>query len=413
MAEHLRIARLGHRGDGVGDIEGRTVFVAHALPGELVEVERSGSDRARLLRVLESSPDRVAQFRADIAVCGGCGLRHISVPAQLSWKRDLVIENLRGAGLNPEVGSCVDAHGEGRRRATFHARLGSDGVLRVGFTEARSHDVIDLGEHDCAVLSPALKAAVEPVRALARTVQDIRKPLDVVATATRNGLDVDLRGLGKLAEKLRLRLVETAGRLGIARLAVHGEALVEVIPPVTSFDGVDVTIPPGGFLQATQAGEDVLGGLVVQGVGEARKVADLFAGSGTFSLRLARHAAVLAVESDRAALSALDRAARRASGLRPVSVEARDLYRRPLQAAELKGFDAVVFDPPRAGADIQARAIAVAGPKRVVAVSCNPGTLARDLAILVEGGYRIEAVTPVDQFRHSAHVEAVAVLSRS
>jgi 23S rRNA (uracil1939-C5)-methyltransferase len=234
-----------------------------------------------------------------------------------------------------------------------------------------------------------------------------------VVTATGTGLDIDLRGAGKVAEKLRLGLVEIAGRDGLARLSLHGDVVIEFRPPVVKFGRAEMIVPPGGFLQATELGEEVLARLVREGVDGARKVADLFAGSGTFALRIAETAEVKAVEQDRPALAALDRAWRATPNLKKIENEGRDLFRRPLNAAELESFDAVVFDPPRAGAEAQAREIAKSKVKRVVAVSCNAQSFARDLKILSDGGYRVGAVAPVDQFRHSTHVEVVAVLNRS
>ena len=410
MAERFQIARLGHRGDGVAETLTGPVFIAGALPGESVEAERHG-ERAHLSAVLSPSPNRAAPFVPGAATCGGCGMAHLSSPAQLAWKRALVRDALAAERIEAEVGETIDAHGAGRRRASFHARRGEAGI-RVGFMAARSHDVVDLAEHDCPTLAPALKRAVAPVRALAGSLAATGKPIDAVVTATANGLDVDIRGTGKLSEPLRLALVRLAEKHDLARLSLHGERIVERRPPLLRVGRAEVVLPPGGFLQATEAGEAALARLVQGGVGAAKRIADLFAGSGTFALRLAERAAVTAVEADAEALAALDRAARHATGLKKVTVERRDLFRRPLMPKELEKFDAVVFDPPRAGAEAQAQQLAESRVKRIVAVSCNPATLARDLRILLDGGYRFGSVTPVDQFRHSAHVEAVAVLER-
>jgi 23S rRNA (uracil1939-C5)-methyltransferase len=348
----------------------------------------------------------------DEAVCGGCALRDTPVSEQLAAKRQAIVTALQSAGIEAEVAACVDAHGTGRRRATFHARRAEDGILRVGFSEARSHRIVDLADHECPILVPALQAAAGPVRALAKHLLQLGKPIDAVVTVTSAGLDVDLRGPGKVTEKQRLGLVEVAAREKLARLSLHGDIVVELKSPVVRFGKAGVVLPPGGFLQATELGEETLAQLVLDGVFGAKKVADLFAGSGTFALRLAATAEVKAVEQDRAALAALDRAWRQTPGLKKIESEGRDLFRRPLTAAELKGFDAVVFDPPRVGAEAQALEIAKSGVKRAVAVSCNATSFARDLQVLTNGGFRIEKVVPVDQFRHSAHVEVVAVLSR-
>lgn len=357
-------------------------------------------------------PDGLNDAVLDTPVCGGCALQTVPVAEQLAAKREAVAAALRSVGIEAEIAPCVDAHGTGRRRATFHARRGEDGVMRVGFSEARSHRIVDLADHECPILLPALQNAVEPIRLLAKNLVSLKKPIDAVVTATEAGLDIDIRGAGKISEKLRLGLVEIAGRTDLARLSLHGDILVELRPPVVRFGHAVVVPPPGGFLQATQAGEDTLVRLVLDGLNGAKKVGDLFAGSGTFALRIATFAEVTAVESDRAALAALDRAWRATAGLKKITTEGRDLFRRPLTPAELNALDAVVFDPPRAGAEAQARDIMRSRVNRVVAVSCHPGTFARDLQILTDGGFKVGTVTPVDQFRHSAHVEAVAVLTR-
>jgi 23S rRNA (uracil1939-C5)-methyltransferase len=354
----------------------------------------------------------VSDEAPDAPVCGGCALQTVPLPEQLAAKREAIKAALRNAGVEAEVAPCVDAHGNGRRRATFHARRGEDGVLRVGFSEARSHRIVDLGEHDCPILLTAVQEAAEPVRLLARHLAGLKKPIDAVVTATDTGLDIDLRGAGKVSEKLRLGLVEIAGQANLARLALHGDTVVEMRAPSVTFGRAEVVPPPGGFLQATKEGEEVLARLVLEGLEGSKHVADLFAGSGTFALRIAAFAEVKAYEHDRAALLALDRAWRATAGLKKITIEGRDLFRRPVTVAELNAMDAVVFDPPRVGAEAQAREIMRSRLSRVVAVSCHPGTFARDLKILTEGGFKIGTVTPVDQFRHSAHVEAVAVLTR-
>lgn len=412
MSARFTIDRLGHRGDGVVETGDGPLFIAHALAGETVLAERTGPDRARLVEIVDPAPDRVRAFDPAEPICGGCGMRHLAPEAQRVWKHAIVCEALRLAHIEADVAPCRDAHGAGRRRASMHVRRAPSGAALIGFNEAKSHQVVDLGTHDCPILSPALAAAVGPVRAIAAMLLSMKKPIDAVVTTTLTGVDLDLRGSGRPPERTRLALVEAAADRDLARLSVHGEVVVERRPPVIEAGGVALSPPPGGFLQATAMGEDVLAALVAEAVGDAGWIADLFAGSGTFALRLAAKARVHAVENDRPALAALDRAARRAQGLKPVTTEARDLFRRPLTPPELSKFDAVVFDPPRAGAEAQSRAIAASKVSRVAAVSCNPATLARDLAILTEGGFRIASIVPVDQFRHSAHIEVVAALTR-
>jgi 23S rRNA (uracil1939-C5)-methyltransferase len=411
MAEILRIDRLGHRGDGVGQGLAGPVYVRRVLPGESVEVEVDGG-RGRLLRVVGASPDRVEAYCPEIAVCGGCATQELAQPAALAWKRELLIDAFRKEGLDVAavVAPSVDAHGAGRRRATFHARADAAGVIRVGFAEARSHAIAAI--RGCPLFARSLDGALPAARAVAAALASRKKPLDLAFTATESGLDLDVRGSGPVPEAARLALVRLAERLDLARLAIHGDVVVARRRPTLSIGRAVVTPPPGGFLQATELGEAVLAQLAATAIGRAKRVADLFCGVGAFALRLAETSEVFAADADRPAVEALAAAARATPKLKRVTAEARDLFRRPLTAAELARFDAVVFDPPRAGAEAQARGLAASKVPVVVAVSCSAETLARDAAILARGGYRVTAVTPVDQFRHSAHVEAVAVFEK-
>ena len=416
MAERVTIERLGSAGDGVATVEGRPVFVPDALPGEVVEVDREGGGRARALSRVVSSPDRAEPFCPYYGRCGGCVAQHMAPPLYAAWKRDKAVAALAGAGLAGEglaapVDDLVDAHGAGRRRMVLHAR-DVDGARRVGFMAARSHDLVPIAE--CPITTRGLgQNAVAAAGELATLLAGIAKPLDLAVTATDAGLDIDLRGSGPLSERRRQGLIAAAPALGIARLSLHGETLVEARKPVLAIGSATLALPPGGFLQPTREGEEVLAGLALAGVAGAKRVADLFAGSGGFTLRLARSAEIHAVEADAAALAALDVAWRGATGLRRVTTERRDLFRRPLLGPELARFDAVVLDPPRAGADAQARQLAAAAVPTVIMVSCDPGTFARDAAVLVGGGYALERVVPVDQFKWSAHLEVVGTFRRT
>lgn len=405
MSERLTVSHVGHRGDGVAGDR----FVPLSLPGEVVEVAGEG-ERVLPSRIVEASPDRVTPPCPHFGTCGGCALQHWASAPYLAWKRDIVIATLAQQGLHPEVAPTIDAQGSGRRRVTYHARRGTGSRLEVGFAAARSHAIIAID--NCPLLAPALDKALPAARLLARALEGVGKPLDIQVTATLQGLDVDLRGAGKLGEKDRLRLIEAANAAFLARLTNHGDLVMQREPPAVMIDGIRVPLPPGAFLQATDAGEEVLGRLVLDGIGKAKSVADLFCGVGPFALRLARQAKVRAVDSDARAIASLAQAVRMASGLKPVQAEARDLFRRPLLAADLKGLDAVVFDPPRAGAEAQAKMLAKADVGRIVAVSCNAATFARDAGILIGAGWKLGTVTPVDQFKWSAHVELVATLSR-
>ncbi|MET0606756.1 MAG: RNA methyltransferase, partial [Beijerinckiaceae bacterium] len=248
---------------------------------------------------------------------------------------------------------------------------------------------------------------------LAASLMNLRKPIAAQLPPTLGALDIDLRGSVKVAAAPRLRLLDVSAMLDLARLSLHGDIIAEWRKPSLQMGKALVTPPPGGFLQATSAGEEKLARLVRDGVGAAKRIADLFSGCGTFSLRLAESAHVRAVEFDKAAIDALTRAARGAAGLKPVTAETRDLFRRPMTPQELDLFDAVTIDPPRAGAEAQARMLAKTRRLgAIVMASCNPATFARDARILVDGGFSLARVTPVDHFRHSAHVELVAVFRR-
>lgn len=408
--EILRITALGHRGDGIAMTADRALHVPHTLPGDVVAVRPGPDGRPVLESIVSPSPDRADPFCAMFGTCGGCALQHMAAAPYLEWKRGLVTDALRQSGIEHPVDPCLDAHGRGRRRMTLHGRIGPDGRGIVGFTRARSHEVMAL--EACPIVTPALNRAFPAAVAITEVLRHRGKPLDLVATDTDGGLDLDVRGYGPPAEKDRLALTRLAERFDLARLSVHGDVVVERRAPFVRFGAAAVTPPPGGFLQATQAGEDRLAELVADAASKSRRVADLFAGCGTFALRLARRAQVHAVEGDKASIAALDRAARHTPGLKPLRAEARDLFRRPLTHLELNAFDAVVFDPPRAGAEAQARQLARSRVPLVIAVSCSPSTLARDLGILIAGGYRLRRITPVDQFRYSAHVEIVATLTR-
>jgi 23S rRNA (uracil1939-C5)-methyltransferase len=413
LTERLVISRLAHRGDGVAETPSGPLFVPYTLPGETVEVERvpGHPDRRHLLRVDVASPERIAPICQHFGVCGGCAIQHWLPERYREWKRGLVVEALAQAGLDAPVGELIDAHGDGRRRATFHARRGTHDTLEVGFSALRAHHIISIDR--CPVLAPPLDGAIAAAWAIAEALEPQNKPLDIQATATDGGIDVDVRGSGPLKPARMTALARIAETHRLARLTRHGELIAQRATPAVMIGRVRVTLPPGSFLQATVAGEEALARLVAGHVGGAKTVADLFCGLGPFALRLAERARIAAFDDDAEAMAALKQAANASPGLKPVETETRDLFRRPLVASELKRIDAVVFDPPRQGAQAQARELAGSAVPVVVAVSCNPATFARDARLLVDGGYRLKSVTPVDQFRHSAHVEIVARLERA
>jgi len=408
VVEHLLIDHVGHRGDGVALVGGEAIYVPYALGGETVEVAAVPGhhpDRRRLLTVETPSEQRIAPFCQHFGVCGGCAIQHWDMEHYRAWKHALVVETLKQASLDCAVAPLIDAHGKGRRRITLHARFGTHNVLKVGYAAAFSHDIIPIDR--CPILDPALDGALEAAWALAEPLIANGKPLDIQVTATDGGLDVDIRGSGPLKPAMVAQLSRLAEKHRLARLTRHGELVLLRSAPTVKMGVATVTLPPGSFLQATVAGEETLAGLAAEHCGRAKLIADLFCGVGPFALRLAVRARIAAFDSDAAAIASLSKAAH-APGLKPIKAEARDLFRRPLVPQELREFDCVLFDPPRQGAQAQAEKLAASKVPVVVAVSCNPATFARDARLLVDGGYRLEAVTPVDQFRHTPHVELVA-----
>jgi 23S rRNA (uracil1939-C5)-methyltransferase len=399
----LTIEGVGRRGEGVARHEGRTLFVPGTLPGEDVRAAGDG-ERLSLTAITRASPDRIAPFCPHYGRCGGCQLQHWREEPYRAWKARLVAEALAGVGLSVAVPDCRDAHGEGRRRVSLHVRKGKP--VTAGFMEPRSHALIDIDR--CPVLAPALTPAFDIGRALGERLGDC----DVAVTATLTGLDVSVRAERKILAREHANLAGFLGALKLARLSVNGEVIATAVPPRLRIGRAEVALPPGGFLQATAQGEEMLAHLVLEGVGKAKHVADLFCGIGPFAFRLAERAKVDAFDNDGAAIAALGVAAKATSGLKPVTAETRDLFRAPLVPNEMKHMDAVVFDPPRAGAEAQARQLARSAIKTVVAVSCDAASFARDAAILVEGGYKLKTVTAVDQFKHSSHVEIVALFTR-
>ena len=400
----LTIEGMGRRGEGVAHRDDRTVFVPGTLPDERVVAAGDG-DRLALIAIERASPDRIEPFCGSYGRCGGCQLQHWRAEPYRVWKASLISEQLKARGLPHEVSGLLDAHGAGRRRVSLHVRK-RDGLVTAGFMEARTHTLLDIAR--CPILEPDMARAFDIGRAIGARLSDC----DVAITSTQTGLDVSVRAERKFAQAEHAKLAAFVTDLRLARLSVNGEVIATAVPPRLEIGKASVALPPGGFLQATVAGEAILAKLVTENCGPAKRIADLFCGVGPFALRLAERASIMALDNDKEAIDALLRAATTTTGLKPIAAEARDLFRRPLMPDELKPFDGVVFDPSRQGAEAQARELAASKVPMIVGVSCNPVTFARDARILVDGGYRLTRVTPVDQFHYSMHVELVARFER-
>ena len=409
MAETVTIERLGHGGDGIAVAgDGARVFVPMTLPGETVEIERDG-ERGRLVRVVEASADRVPPVCPNFGRCGICALEHMAAPAYLAWKREQVVAALAQRGIETDVAPMVPIAPGSRRRAIFSAIGSARGVV-LGFHERGSETIVDIDT--CAVLVPAIVAALPRLKEIAARVLPRFKPARITVLATDNGLDIAFAGTGKPERKQLEHLAVFAADRSIARLTVDGvEVFRNALPELPA--GPARLLPvAGGFTQAAAIAEAAMADAVVAHVGKAAPVADLFAGIGTFTFRLAARAAVTAVEGEADLVAAIEAAARRATGIKRVTAKRRDLFRNPLAPPELEPFGAVVFDPAAAGAKAQAEMLAKSRVPLVAAVSCNPATLARDARILIDGGYRLTRVIPVDQFLFSSEIEAVALFTR-
>jgi 23S rRNA (uracil1939-C5)-methyltransferase len=405
----LVIQRLGAQGDGIADHEGQQVFVPLTLPGETVTAEIDG-DRARLVEIVTAAPDRAPPKCSHYGECGGCALQHLSDAAYAGFKRDLLAMHLSYAGIKAEIEPTIIAPPYSRRRAVFSAhRTGGD--IAIGFHGRRSHRIVPIS--DCAVIRPALQAILPGLRDIATLAAPPRDALQLSATETLTGIDLALNGVSpKLPADIRALLVQTANKLNLARLSINGDVAMERVPPILRMGGVDVVPPPGGFVQATAESETAMAKIVVESLIGAETAVDLFCGAGTFTLPLAAHASVHAVEGEVSGLQALGRAIRKVKDIKPITTEKRDLFRQPLTQIDLSRFDAAVIDPPRAGAEAQTRELALSGIKRVAMVSCNAQTFARDLKILLDTGFRLDRLVPIDQFLWSPHVEIVATLKR-
>ncbi|WP_333586080.1 class I SAM-dependent RNA methyltransferase [Phenylobacterium sp.] len=408
----LQILSMGGEGDGVAQ---GPVYVPFTLPGERVLAKGAGEHR-RLVEVIQASPERVAPPCPHFGVCGGCVVQHWASEPYLAWKRDRVVQTLARQHIETDVLPIIGAPPFSRRRVALHARRGERGRARLGFKVRSAWDLAPIDT--CIIADPKITAALPALERLAAPLLEHPKSAPTLhVTLADEGLDIDVTGVerksGGLSADARMRLAEHAAEAGLARLTLDGEiAYMDQDAPSVRLDGVRVVLPPGAFLQAAPVAEQVMTRFVGQAAAGAERIADLFCGVGTFTFGLARIAPVYAADGAAPAIAALNAALAGAPGLKGVTAEARDLARRPLLAEEMKKIDTVVFDPPRAGAAEQSAEIARSGVARAIGVSCNPATFARDARVLIEAGFRLEQVLPVDQFLWSAHVELVGVFSR-
>lgn len=414
MTETLTIARVAGQGDGVAETPAGPVFAPLTLPGETVRGQvRDG--RLEDVEILTPSLERVAPASPHYGDCGGCSLQHWAETPYLAWKQEQVRLALARERIEAEVEPTVPVPPGSRRRVALHARRGPDGRAILGFKARKSWRLVEVSS--CPVADPRLVAAFPALARVAEPFLEHPKSAPTLhVTWTLSGLDVDVTGVerrsGGLSRDAQMRAIQAAADADLARLSLAGETLVMARPPMVAFGPATVTLPAGGFLQAAPPAEAAMVERAVAAVKGAKKVADLFCGAGTFTFPLATTAPVLAADASAAGIAALKAGIGSARGLKPIEAQARDLFRRPLAPYDLRGCEAIVLDPPRAGAIEQTQQLTGTKAATVAYVSCNPQTFARDARVLLDAGFTLERVTPVDQFLWSAHVELVGVFRR-
>ena len=405
------IETIGGEGDGVAP---GPIYVPFTLPGETVRATGAG-ERRDLDAVLVASPERVTPPCPHFGVCGGCALQHWEHAAYLAWKVERLRKTLGLQHIETEILAPFASPPASRRRLALHARPGKRGEARLGYKTRKSWDVIDIAV--CPIADPRLEAALPALRRLAAPLLQHPKSTPTLhVTLTPEGLDIEITGVerksGGLSADARMQLGQIAAEAGFARVTMDGEVQYGARQPLIRVGPAVVALPAGAFLQAVPAAEAVMADFAVEQVAGAERIADLYCGVGTFTFRLAQVAPVYAADGHAPAIRALTQAIATAPGLKGVTAETRDLARRPVLAVEFKKIDTVLFDPPRAGALEQTAEIAASKVAKVIGVSCNPATFARDARVLIDAGFSLDRVLPVDQFLWSPHVELVGVFTR-
>ncbi|WP_298361428.1 class I SAM-dependent RNA methyltransferase [uncultured Litoreibacter sp.] len=397
----LTITRITAAGDGMAEDAGP---FPRTLPGEEVDLVDGTA------RLVTPSPTRVKPPCRHFKSCGGCAMQHADDGFVADWKTSVIATGLAARGIETDIRPILTSPPQSRRRAALHGKRTKSGAM-VGF-HGRASDVL-IETPDCQLLDPAIAAALPVLEELTVIAASRKAELELVVSLSENGIDLDMRNCKPLDPRVIGEVSALAEKHRFARIAWDGEVIGLRAPPIQAFGHALVSPPPGAFLQATLHGQNMLMQAVAEAVGGAKYVADLFAGCGTFSLPAAETAEVWALEGEASLIAALDQGWRQATGLKKVTADTRDLFRRPVLPSELSKTDAVIIDPPRAGAEAQTIELAKSEVPRIAAVSCNPVTFARDADILIKGGYRLDWVLPVDQFRWSSHVELAAQFTRA
>jgi len=408
MAEYL-VSRLGPLGDGVISTESGNIFAPFVLPSEKITGEIMDG-RITDPKIVEPTADRIKAACKHFKRCGGCNLQHASDQLLAEWKTKKTKDTLAAVGLAPEFRKIITSPPNSRRRATFTARRTKKSAM-VGFLGRASDTITEISE--CAVSDQSLLSAFDTFKDFAKIGGSRKNSIRISATISNTGLDVQVGDAKELSPTEVALLGQLCAKAKITRLVWNNDLVAMEAPPSQTFDGIEVVPPAGAFLQATKEGEIALINTVKEIVGNANNVVDIFAGCGTFALPLAKEASVSAFEGEKEMIAALDNAWRNSAGLKKVIAEARDLFRRPLMIDELNKFDAVVIDPPRAGAAAQVEELAKSSVPKIAFVSCNPTTFARDAQTLCASDYPLDWVQVVDQFIWNPHVELVAQFTKA
>lgn len=410
----LQISHLGSQGEGVALVDDNPIYIPYTLAGEKVAAEIV-KNRGKLVEILIESPNRIAPECQYYGVCGGCNLQHQKESETLNFKQTLIdgaVNRAEIANEKTQIVKTIAAYGNGRRRAKFSAKRDGNKII-LGFMGAKSHDLIDID--DCPILSPNLREFMPRLRELCRTLIVGREELAVSVCDSLSGIDVDIHGLKPIEKWARAdleKLARAADNAKIARLTLETHNAFMQTPPIVKIGGALVEIPANSFLQASQECENLMGDLVLKWAKGSKRFVDLFCGIGTFALRLKSLGEVKAYEVHRPSVAALNKAAKTLAGGHTLTAFSRDLFNVPVAPLELKGIDCVVLDPPRAGAEVQVKQLAKAKIPKIIYVSCDPISFARDTKLLIDVGYKLKEVHGFDQFRFSPHVELAALLVR-
>ena len=405
--ERFEISYMGSQGDGVVEDPGGSIYISYSLPGEVVLAQRQGS-KTELIEILCPSEARVEPVCSHFGACGGCKLQHMEHDKYLSFKSEKIEGALQKRGIDFNVNSIWSVGDGHRRRVVFAASLRNNSIA-FGFHKYRSKEIEDLVE--CPILMARINSNLGELRTLVSLFLKRKGSAKITVVDCADGLDVMIEG-GHVDVGLKIleRIAHACKNASVGRLIVDGEIMFQKGEMEVVLSGVSVPLPPGVFLQACADAQEHMSRLIQGWLVDCSKVVDLFSGIGAFSFALAGGARVHAVDSSEKALKSLTAGSARVQGLKPLTVQVRDLFDHPLSASELSKYDGVVFDPPRAGAIAQVHEIAISKIPHVVAVSCNPNTLARDLRVLIDGGYELVELYGIDQFVYSPHIEVIAYL---